>query len=1098
MILRPAECKCLRFMKFFATSFLVLLSVLTALSQPPKQKAKPAPAKSQVSTTKAKPTAKKPQTTAVKAKKPADQPSQKPSTPTSNPTVKKQQATAAAKKPSEKDEWEKASGKAELSDRVAALRKFITAFPKSSRLADAQLLIATTETALGHEKLTAGDAPAAAALYWAAVTDAPAPLPEKLFDETFAKIPANLYFRGARTEAIETAKLMEQKAGTSAAQLLSIAEFYLSIENGSEAKRLAEKAIKLDANSSAAYQTLGLANRVDFLLDDSAAAYAKALELDPDSIAARRGLAEMKRSLGRSDEAAALYREIIAKDEANLPAQTGLILALFEAGKRSDAEAALATSLEVNAGNTMLLAGVAYWYAGHGDGDMAVSYAQKAIAADPRFIWSHIALARGYLIKNDAIAAEKTLLAARRYGNFPTLEYELASARLAAGFYREAGDELAKSFSVQNGVVTAKIGGRLLRESRNITELVGLERRASIFAPTAADSPENAARLTSLLALRQEIAAAEPNAENAAVAASEFVKGDDKMKVHRQIFAANQLLEKGVALPKVAEIARSAAANVDAGLDVPNPAVAVMGNELYESRSIAAVRGQYVNVPEVPRSTLSAILRGQVEELYGWSAFKLDNPTEAVTRLRRAVGVLPVDSVWWRSSTWRLATALEREGKNAEALEMYYKSYKSGGPNGFRYRMIESLYKRVNGSTEGLEAKIGPDPNPIVPTDLVAQKTEPSAEPTPAPSPVETSVETVLVTTPAPTPVKLEPTPEASVTATPSETTKPAESQTPVPSPEPTIAVSNSTPAPTVEPTPNIPAVVPIATPLATPFATVEPTGNPTPTIPAIVPIAKPSAPATTEPTPIETASPTPEDIKTPVVEMTLTPSPSPAVEAAESPVAAEPSPSATPTPVIPEPKPSATVANNTVGALKDLFPPVIITIPRPETPATVKEPSTKVEPTPAPSATPVTTPAPNEPVAQVEPSPTATPEPVASSTPAVASNDTEPAKDTRPRLIDIKPSVAPCTLTASEQTINIQTGGGDLAVIIGRDDDADLDGLVAVSSSPENVSIRREIIAGVKARALYVVRSVSAKTGVYQISFEMPCGKKDILVKVR
>ena len=54
--------------------------------------------------------------------------------------------------------------------------------------------------------------------------------------------------------------------------------------------------------------------------------------------------------------------------------------------------------------------------------DAAIIEYRKAIAADPRFIWSHIALARGFLAQNKPVEAEKTLLSARRYGNFPTLE----------------------------------------------------------------------------------------------------------------------------------------------------------------------------------------------------------------------------------------------------------------------------------------------------------------------------------------------------------------------------------------------------------------------------------------------------------------------------------------------------------------------------------------------------------------------------------------------------------------------------------------------------------------------------------------------------
>jgi tetratricopeptide (TPR) repeat protein len=157
---------------------------------------------------------------------------------------------------------------------------------------------------------------------------------------------------------------------------------------------------------------LGLANRVDFQLEESAAAYAKAVELDPETLQARQGLAEMDRSLGKSKDAIALYREILAKDATNLPAKTGLILAMFEAGQRADAETELAKSLDENPGNVMLLAGAAYWYAVHDEGAKAVTFAQKAVDVDPRFIWSHIALARG-LIKQKQTDGGRTGFARR-------------------------------------------------------------------------------------------------------------------------------------------------------------------------------------------------------------------------------------------------------------------------------------------------------------------------------------------------------------------------------------------------------------------------------------------------------------------------------------------------------------------------------------------------------------------------------------------------------------------------------------------------------------------------------------------------------------
>ena len=36
------------------------------------------------------------------------------------------------------------------------------------------------------------------------------------------------------------------------------------------------------------------------------------------------------------------------------------------------------------------------------------------------------------------------------------------------------------------------------------------------------------------------------------------------------------------------------------------------------------------------------------------------------------------------------------------------------------------------------------------------------------------------------------------------------------------------------------------------------------------------------------------------------------------------------------------------------------------------------------------------------------------------------------------------------------------------------------------------------KGRAVFDIRSISQNTGIYQVKFELPCGKKEVLVKVR
>jgi tetratricopeptide (TPR) repeat protein len=750
---------------------------------------------------------------------------------TNNPRPAAKRPPAAAPKLNEKAEWEKAIALTDAAERVAALKKFVKTFPRSTHLAEAGELLSTAEAGLGNERLGVSDFDGAVSFFKAAAEDAPQPVPASLFTDVLANLPTALYFRSLREAGLAVATTLARKAENDAGQLLTLANFYITIENGTEARRLAEAALKLDPNSSQAYQTLGLAERVDFQLEDSAAAYAKALELDPESLSAKRGLAEMDRSLGKSDEAVALYRQILEKDPTNIPAKTGLVLSMFEAGQRADAEAEMTKALDENPGNVMLLAGAAYWYAVHEDPARAVSLAQKAIESDPRFIWSHIALARGLLGQKKAVDAERVLLAARRYGNFPTLEYEIASARLAAGLYREAAEELSKSFTIKDGVVGTSLGGRVSRESKSFTELVGFERRASIFAPTAADSPENSGQLADLLQLKQELDSPQPNADRLVPAIDEFVRGDDQMKVHRQIYAASVLLEKKIGVAKALELAKAAPDVLDAGLKVPDPVTAVLASELYESRTIALARNEFINTPVVSPNTLSSILRGRIEDLTGWALYEADDAAQAAIHLRRAVGVLPADTAWWRSSNWRLGNALILEGKDAEALELYLKVYRSSPPDPVRYAAIETLYKKINGSTDGLEAKIGASSTASTTGEAAPAGSQPdqSVEAAATPSRVPIAGETRIDRIPAGVPVARntpspQPTPDNSTAATPAVTES-------IPDNSPTAIPVETTPVPT-QTVDAAPAATLTPSPESTPVATQpQPDGSPTATI---------------------------------------------------------------------------------------------------------------------------------------------------------------------------------------------------------------------------------------------------------------------------
>lgn len=753
---------------------------------------------------------------------------QKPrATPKKNVAVKPKTPPA-----NESEEFEKAAAQTDLTQKIAALRQFATEFPKSSEKNRALELIVSAEAQLADEKLRGGETAAGIELFKQAVADAPVPMSDKLFSEVVLQFPTNLFYGAQqRLAAIEIAKAIEEKVSGNAKQILGLATFYIGTENGSEARRLANKAIKIDPQMPAAYQTLGLADRLDFQLDESVADYTKAAELDPDSVVSKRSLAEMKRAVGKPDEAAALYRELLEKNPDDVAAQTGLTLALFDAEKQPEAEAEMKKTLQKNPNNLPLLVGASYWYAAHKNDVKTLELANRAIAVEPRYTWAHIAMARGFLLQNRYTDAEKSLLLARQYGNFPTLTYELAAVRFAAGFYEEAVLELKKSFTATDDSVETKLGNRISKTGKTFIELLAPERAASIFEPLAADSPEISNRLKSLFLLNQKLGVAETTDEEITRVVNEFVKGDDKARAHRQLYAANRLLQTNRDLPQALELTQDAVGGVDDALQVPSPAGAVMADQLFLSRTLAIARGEVIVTPDVPRKTLAAILRGRIEEIAGETLYNQGKFEESIIRLKRAVSVLPEKSAWWISSMWGLGMAFDAASKPDLALGVYVKSYINSSPDAAKYVAIEKVYQKVHGNLDGLDKQIGDkpvDPNAViaaVPTPTVIADSETvkaDASPTPEPT-IEAAPE--ATPTIAPTP-KIDSTPE--ISPTPKPKIKPEVSPTPnmestpqsAPSPENKIEEKSVEPKPSPSPSSGFEPIIikiPGSTPAKTP-----------------------------------------------------------------------------------------------------------------------------------------------------------------------------------------------------------------------------------------------------------------------------------------
>ncbi|HSS19902.1 MAG TPA: TPM domain-containing protein [Pyrinomonadaceae bacterium] len=758
--------------------------------------------------------------------------------PTRTSATRKETAAAKNRKPTitaddaaEADEVEATLG-LPVAERVTKLKSFLEAHPDSKAKPRATELLISAHAAVGDDLLRQHDSAGGIAELMRAISDAPSSVSDKLFLGVIAQIPLNLFLRGEQAAALKAAQDIEAKFGNDPKHLLALSAFYVRIEQGSEAARLANQAVQLAPDLAEAHQGLGLALHVSLRLDDAAAEYKRALELDPNSKSARRNLADLTRAAGKGEEAVALYRQQLAAEPTDKGARTGLILSLLDLNRIEEAKGELEKALTEDPKNLTLLAGTAYWFAAHNDNESAVALAERAVNIEPRYTWSQIALARALVAQRKPLEAERAIRFARQYGKFPTLEYELANILVAASLFDEAAEVLSQSFTLKNGEMETRLGGQTPAHNASFLELLAPERRASIFQFTAADTDGNAKLLKSLLKFSTALAnGGSINEEEAAAAAKEFASGDDAALVHRQLYAARRLLKKGVAFETAFELAEAARSSADAGLGVPVLTLAVQADEFSGIRARAIAQGGTPNIPDAPRNLMSNLLRGRIEDTSGWARLDQDKLDEAVDHLKRAIAILPQGTPAANTSLWRLGVALERQDKKAEALSYYIKGYNSAEPDAARRAVVEQLYRKVNGSLDGLDERIGPPPTTaeIQPAPVTPDSTS---------TPVETAPLTPTAeSTPSPTPTS-EP---SALTA---QTTPPAE----IPAPSPAASPSPSSEAP------GHTEIAPPPTPTPSPEANSQPTSEATPA----------PTPSVTEPSPAAAPTPTPEPAATP------------------------------------------------------------------------------------------------------------------------------------------------------------------------------------------------------------------------------------------
>ncbi|HET6889993.1 MAG TPA: tetratricopeptide repeat protein, partial [Pyrinomonadaceae bacterium] len=674
-----------------------------------------------------------------------------------------------------------------LEERIAKLKALLESFPNSKAKPRAIELLISSYAALGDQRLQSGDVTGGIQQLMLAITEAPASTSDKLFSGVISQIPLNLYLRGHSAEAAEAAKVIEDKFGSDSKRLLALAAFYLRIEYGEAAARVARQAVKLAPDSAEAHHTLALALHISLRLDEAAAEYQRALDLDPNWKGTRRSLADLYRASGKTEEALSLYRAQVTAEPGDKAARAGILLSLLDMARSEEADKELAAILQDDPRNLAVLTGAAYWFAAHNNSERALELARKAVDVEPRYTWAQIALARALIAQKKPLEAERALRFARQYGKFPTLDYELANVLGSAGLYEEAAEVLRQSFSLKDGLIEARLAGRVVTQEPDFIKLLAPERLAGLFQSTAADTAGNAAMLKALLAFVTATTQASET-ENldesaAAAAAKEFAAGPDEMRVYRQLYAANRLVGKGIALQTAYDLTEAARSSVDEALSVPAVTMAVQAEEYREMRASAIAQGNVPDIADAPRNVLGNILRGRIEDLAGWALFHQNKTNEAVDHLKRAVGILPEGTPASRTALWHLGAALAQAGEKEEALRYYIKSYNAGDPDAGRRAVIEHLYQKTYGSLDGLSegiggqlvaANIAPAASGEKPVPPTTEADKPVAQPAEPDKPVAPPVEA----TPSP-----EPSPSPAADA-PSSSTEPSSAPTPSPSPE--------------------------------------------------------------------------------------------------------------------------------------------------------------------------------------------------------------------------------------------------------------------------------------------------------------------------
>ncbi|MEP7270778.1 MAG: hypothetical protein ABI882_04710 [Acidobacteriota bacterium] len=639
-------------------------------------------------------------------------------------------------------------------ERVAALKEFLKENPEEELSATAREQVVLSWAQLAERQLAANNIGEAVQTFRRALSDLPAQMTDRFYEETVARIPFVISARGYRPEAIEVARLLEARFAKEPLRLGALGELYMNLEAPGEAIRALEAAVKLAPDEIRLRRPLAAAYRMSLRLPDAVKEFEQVAALDQRDGRAYGELGNLARARGDYAEANRFYRSQLRADEKQMAAIKGLALSALAEGKEDEAQRQLDRVRETKSQSDIdndlhLQTQMSFYYLALGKTEKATEAAVRALTIEPRYSWTRIAAAEVEIAAGRPFEAEKHLLSALRYADFVTLRFTLGKLYLAVEDFDGALEQFARVMTLNSGgKFKTKLGGVLDVEADGIKELLALERQAAIFVAVPPTTEEQFTMAEALIRFDARIrnlkstptntqsrrSRAVNNSPTIEALANSFIDAEGGRRAFRSLYAAQRLAAAGQSLPFVLKLS-------DQVLDLAEAAT--------------QPEGSLLEFPNYDRESRLRILRGRALDTRGWALFQMKQNREAMTALAEAIDAYGGISEA-KLSVWRLAMVRETVGEEREALGLYLAAYEPPtDPNAVDVKrtLIEVLYRKVNGSLDGLDEKLGVAPRaagPVATTKAVGTGTSEEAKQTTVdpPPPVHDSQALVMRSVP--------------------------------------------------------------------------------------------------------------------------------------------------------------------------------------------------------------------------------------------------------------------------------------------------------------------------------------------------------------